>query len=195
MKNYEIYGDFQENIPDSEQFLVISFSPSSIPLKQRWRNNGLSADFVADYLTTFFPINENEPSTIERQKELKGAVSYIANELLENAMKFHDESIDSTIQFRIHLLNENVLLLSKNCISSKYWPKFETIINDLVTHDPTDLYMTQIEKLAEEEDSNISGLGLITICCDYGAKLGWKIETNTENKSVLTVNTMVRLNV
>ena len=75
MKNYEIYGDFQDDIPDSEQFLVISFSPSSIPLKQRWRNNGLSADFVADYLTTFFPINENEPSTIERQKELKGAVS------------------------------------------------------------------------------------------------------------------------
>ncbi len=195
MKNYEIYGDFQEDIPDNEQFLVISFSPSSIPLKQRWRNNGLSADFVADYLTTFFPINENEPSTIERQKELKGAVSYIANELLENAMKFHDESIDSTIKFRIHLLNENVLLLSKNCISSKYWPKFKTIINTLVTHDPTDLYVEQMEKLAEEEDSSASGLGLITICCDYGAKLGWKIETHTENKRVLTVNTMVKLKV
>ena len=123
MKNYEIYGDFQDDIPDSEQFLVISFSPSSIPLKQRWRNNGLSADFVADYLTTFFPIKENEPSTIERQKELKGAVSYIANELLENAMKFHDESIDSIIQFRIHLLDETVLLFSKNCVSSEYWPK------------------------------------------------------------------------
>ncbi len=195
MKTYEIYGDFQENLPESDQFLVISFSPSSIPLKQRWRNNGLSADFVADYLTTFFPINENEPSTIERQKELKGAVSYIANELLENAMKFHDESIDSTIQFRIHLLNENVFLLSKNCVSYKYWPKFKTIINDLVTHDPTDLYMTQIEKLAEEEDSNVSGLGLITICCDYGAKLGWKIETYPENNEVLMVNTMVKLNV
>ncbi len=195
MKNYDIYGHFQENIPDSQQFLVISFSPSSIPLKQRWRNNGLSADFVADYLTTFFPSNENEPSTIERQKELKGAVSYIANELLENAMKFHDESIDSTIQFTIHLFNESVLLLSKNCISSEYWPKFKTIINDLVTYDPTDLYMTQMEKLAEEEDSNVSGLGLITICCDYGAKLGWKIETYNENKRVLTVNTMVRLNV
>ena len=59
MKNYEIYGDFQEDIPGSDQFLVISFSPSSIPLKQRWRNNGLSADFVADYLTTFFPASSS----------------------------------------------------------------------------------------------------------------------------------------
>ncbi|CCQ55362.1 MULTISPECIES: DUF6272 family protein [Crocosphaera] len=195
MKNYEIYGDFQDDIPDSEQFLVISFSPSSIPLKQRWRNNGLSADFVADYLTTFFPIKENEPSTIERQKELKGAVSYIANELLENAMKFHDESIDSIIQFRIHLLDETVLLFSKNCVSSEYWPKFKTIINDLVTHDPQDLYIAQMEKLAEEEDSNASGLGLITICCDYGAKLGWKIDNDPEKNGILTVTTMVELKV
>ena len=195
MKSYEIYGDFQEHLPDSQQFLVISFSPSSIPLKQRWRNNGLSADFVADYLTTFFPSNENEPSTIERQKELKGAVSYIANELLENAMKFHDESIHSTIQFGIHLLNETVILFSKNCVTSEDWPRFKTIINDLVTCDAEDLYVAQMEKLAEEENSTASGLGLITICCDYGAKLGWKIETNPQEIGILTVNTMVKLKV
>ncbi len=195
MKSYEIYGDFQEHLPNSDQFLVISFSPSSIPLKQRWRNNGLSADFVADYLTTFFPINENEPSTIERQKELKGAVSYIANELLENAMKFHDESIHSTIQFGIHLLNETVILFSKNCIASEDWPRFKTIIDDLVTCDAEDLYVAQMEKLAEEENSTASGLGLITICCDYGAKLGWKIENNPQEIGILTVNTMVKLEV
>ena len=195
MKNYEIYGDFHNNLPDSRQFLVISFSPSSIPLKQRWRNNGLSADFVADYLTTFFPVTENDPSTLERQKELKGAVSYIANELLENAMKFHDETIHSTIKFGIHLLNETVILFSKNCISSEEWPRFKKIIHDLVNNDPDELYVTQMEKLAEEEDSNASGLGLITICCDYGATLGWKIEHNSETNEILTVNTMVKLQV
>ena len=52
-----------------------------------------------------------------------------------------------------------------------------------------------MEKLAEEEDSSASGLGLITICCDYGAKLGWKIETDPENNEVLMVNTMVKLEV
>ena len=110
-------------------------------------------------------------------------------------MKFHDESIDSTIKFRIHLLNETVLLLSTNSIPSESWPRFHTIINDLVTHDPGHLYVAQMEKLAEEEDSSASGLGLITICCDYGAKLGWKIETDPENNEVLMVNTMVKLEV
>lgn len=195
METYEIYGDFQENLPDSQQFLVISFSPSSISLKQRWRNNGLSADFVADYLTTFFPATEDDPSSLERQKELKGAVSYIANELLENAMKFHDETVHSTIKFGIHLLNETVILFSTNCIESQDWPKFKNIINDLVNNDPEELYVMQMEKLAEEEDSNASGLGLITICCDYGATLGWKIEHNLENTDILMINTMVKLKV
>ena len=195
MKNYELYGDFHDDLPDSQQFLVISFSPSSIPLKQRWRNNGLSADFVADYLTTFFPATQDDPTTLERQKELKGAVSYIANELLENAMKFHNETIHSTIKFGIHLLNDNVLLFSTNCISSQEFPAFKKIINDLVNNEPEDLYVMQMEKLAEEEDSNASGLGLITICCDYGASLGWKIEHNVEKNGILTVNTMVKLKV
>ncbi|MEL4894532.1 DUF6272 family protein [Crocosphaera sp. Alani8] len=195
MKNSEIYGDFEEHLPDSDQFLVISFSPSSIPLKQRWRNNGLSADFVADYLTTFFPANEEDPSSVERQKQLKGAVSYIANELLENAMKFHDENVNSTIKFGIHLLNETIVLFSSNCISPKQWPKFHTIINDLINNDPEDLYITQMEKLAEDENSTASGLGLITICCDYGAKLGWKIDINPEKSTTMTINTMAKLGV
>ncbi|MEA5510467.1 DUF6272 family protein [Crocosphaera sp. UHCC 0190] len=195
MKSYEIYGDFLEELPASDQFLVISFSPSSIPLKQRWRNNGLSADFVADYLTTFFPADEDDLSTVERQKELKGAVSYIANELLENAMKFHDESVHNTIQFGIHLFDETVVLFSKNCIPSANWPRFKPIIEDLITSDPQELYINQMEKLAEEDDNHGSGLGLITICCDYGASLGWKIDSQEENLGILTINTMVQLQV
>ncbi len=91
----EIFGDFSESKLNNEEFLIIGFSPTSIPIKQRWRNNGLSADFVADYLTTFFPVSDEDPSTRERQVEIKGAVSYIANELLENAMKYNDEVLTS----------------------------------------------------------------------------------------------------
>ncbi|HSF76291.1 MAG TPA: ATP-binding protein, partial [Microcoleus sp.] len=70
----QIFGDFIEQ-PASQEYLIMGFSPSSVPLKQRWRNNGLSADFLADYLTTFFPGNQDDPSTIERQAEIKSAVS------------------------------------------------------------------------------------------------------------------------
>ena len=82
----QIFGEFIEKKGERCEYLMIGFSPSSIPIQQRWRNNGLSADFLADYLSTFFP-GEDHAST-ERQAAVKGAVSYIANELLENAMKF-----------------------------------------------------------------------------------------------------------
>ncbi|HAC63648.1 MAG TPA: ATP-binding protein [Cyanothece sp. UBA12306] len=193
MTTHEIYGDFPEDLPDSDQFLVISFSPSSIPLKQRWRNNGLSADFMADYLTTFFPVDEDNPQSVARQKELRAGVSYIANELLENAMKFHDEKTEDAIKFGIRLLENTVVLFSSNCVSSETWLKFKTIINNLITCDLEELYVAQLEKLAEDENSKASGLGLITIMNDYGATLGWKIEKDQETNDLITINTIAKL--
>ena len=189
----QVFGDFREELPKSNQFLLISFAPSLISLKQRWRNNGLSADFVADYLVTFFPISENDPSTIQRQLELKSAVSYIANELLENAMKFHDESTEKPIQFGIHLLENEVVLFCLNCLSSCQWEKFSVVIDRLSSCVPEELYIQQLEKLAEDENTQASGMGLITIMQDYLAQIGWKIENLEDNSEVKIVTTMVQL--
>jgi hypothetical protein len=189
----QIFGNFREELATNEHFLVISFSPSSIPLQQRWRNNGLSADFVADYLGSFFPVSEDEPETIYRQKELKGAVSYIANELLENAMKYHEESSCNSIQFGIYLLPEAIVLFSNNYISSLQKPKFLETVEQLTSQDPEELYIQQLERLAEEEDHRTSGMGLITIMHDYQAKLGWKMETVNDNIEMIKVTTMAQL--
>ncbi len=82
----ETFGDFIEQEGGSGEYLKIGFHPTSIPLQQRWRNNGLSADFLADYLSTFFPGEDDE--ALDKQAEIRDAVNYIANELLENAMKY-----------------------------------------------------------------------------------------------------------
>lgn len=79
----QVFGDYLEDLASSEESLVMRFSPSSIPLKQRWRNNGLSADFMADYMTSFFPGNEEVTAAINKKEEIKSAVGYIANELLK----------------------------------------------------------------------------------------------------------------
>ena len=52
-------GDFPQSLPPSREYLILSFSPGSIPLQQRWHNNCLSADFLADYFGTFF-LDESE---------------------------------------------------------------------------------------------------------------------------------------
>ncbi len=190
----EILGDFKEDLHKSNEFLCLSFSPGSIPLQQRWRNNGLSADFVADYLVTFFPAREDDPQTIQRQKELKSAVSYIANELLENAMKFHSKQTDDPIQFGLYLQEDNVVIFSINSSDQDTVDQLRQVIDKLTTYDLEELYINQMEQMAEE-NGDTSGLGLLTIIHDYLAKVGWKFETLPSHPGLIMVTTMVQLTV
>lgn len=190
----QIFGDFIE-LPTSQEYLIIGFSPSSIPLQQRWRNNGLSADFLADYLTTFFPGNEDEPSTLHRQAEIKSAVSYIANELLENAMKFNDKTSQYPIDIKLQLQSDGLIFSVANSISPLAVGEFQAYIQELLVCDPSELYIQQLEKNAADENSTTSGLGLLTVLSDYAAKMGWKFETVQQDPEIIAVTTMVQLRV
>jgi len=190
----QTFGDFIE-LPASQEYLIIGFSPSSIPLKQRWRNNGLSADFMADYLATFFPGNEDDTSTIERQAEIKSAVSYIANELLENAMKFNNETSEYPIDIKLQLESDGVIFSVVNSISPQAVDKFQAYIQQLLASDPSELYIQQLEKNAVEESCADSGLGLLTMLTDYTAKIGWKFQIVHQDPEVIAVTTMVQLRV
>ncbi|MEG3934420.1 MULTISPECIES: DUF6272 family protein [unclassified Microcoleus] len=190
----QIFGDFIEQ-PASQEYLIIGFSPSSVPLKQRWRNNGLSADFLADYLTTFFPGNQDEPSTIERQAEIKSAVSYIANELLENAMKFNDETSEYPIDIKLQLESDGVIVSVANSISPQAVDKFQAYIQELLASEPSELYLQRLEKNAADDNCTNSGLGLLTMLTDYTAKLGWKFQTVHQDPELIAVTTMVQLTV
>ncbi|MEP6524964.1 DUF6272 family protein [Microcoleus vaginatus DQ-U2] len=190
----QIFGHFIEQ-PASQEYLIMGFSPSSVPLKQRWRNNGLSADFLADYLTTFFPRNQDDPSTIERQAEIKSAVSYIANELLENAMKFNDETSEYPIDIKLQLESDGVIFSVANSISPQAVDKFQAYIQQLLSSEPSELYLQRLEKNAADESCTNSGLGLLTMLTDYTAKLGWKFQTVHQDPEVIAVTTMVQLTV
>jgi hypothetical protein len=188
------FGDFIE-LPASQEYLIIGFSPSSIPLKQRWRNNGLSADFMANYLATFFPGNEDDPSTIDRQAEIKSSVSYIANELLENAMKFNNETSEYPIDIKLQLESDGVIFSVVNSISPQAVEKFQAYIQQLLASEPSELYIQQLEKNAVEESCTDSGLGLLTMLTDYSAKIGWKFQTVHKDPEVIAVTTMVQLTI
>ena len=190
----QTFGDFIE-LPASQEYLIIGFSPSSIPLKQRWRNNGLSADFMADYLATFFPGNEEDSSTIERQAEIKSAVSYIANELLENAMKFNNETSEYPINIKLQLESDGVLFSVVNSISRQGVDKFQAYIQQLLASEPSELYIQQLEKNAADESCTDCGLGLLTMLTDYTAKIGWKFQTVHQDPEVIAVTTLVQLRV
>lgn len=189
----QIFGDFIDDLPPSQEYLIVGFSPSSVPLKQRWRNNGLSADFLADYFTTFFPSSQSDRTESDRQAEIKSAVSYIANELLENAIKFNDETSQYPISIHLQLHNDKLVFLTTNSISAEAAEKFQAFIQELMTSDPNELYIHQLEKSAEDESNTISGLGILTMINDYLAEIGWKFEAVQKETEVITVTTMVQL--
>ena len=57
----QIFGEFIDQFPPEHDSLELTFTPSSRPIKQRWRNNLLSAHFVADYLSSFLPVTCSGP--------------------------------------------------------------------------------------------------------------------------------------
>ncbi|MCC0177358.1 ATP-binding protein [Waterburya agarophytonicola K14] len=191
----KILGDFIQNLPPSQEYLILSFSPGSIPLRQRWRNNCLSADFLADYLSTFFLSNEHQQVEWDKQAEVKGAVSYIANELLENAMKYGVEMSPFPISIQIHLNPDLIIFQLTNSVQVEQTLQFQECIETLLSGDPEELYIAQLEKNALEEYSEESGLGLLTMLNDYGARLGWKFESLAQKSTEMAVTTMVQLRI
>lgn len=192
----QIFGDFIEPFPPEHDSLELTFTPSSRPIKQRWRNNRLSAHFVADYLSSFLPMDEQDASSEKRIKESKGAVSYVANELLENAIKFNEDDSSYKIKFGIHFIEETeviAVIFATNCAKSETVNKLQEFIKELLSCDPDELYLQQLEKNAEAE-SETSGLGLLTMINDYSAKIGWKFEPRPDSDTI-AVTTVVQITV
>ena len=190
----QIFGDFVESFPPAQDLLELTFTPNSLPIKKRWFSNRLSANFMADYFSNFLQVDEDDPAQKRRIKECKGAVSYVANELLENAIKFNNQGTNFKIKFGIYFIEEadlTAVLFATNSVSAEGLDKFQKFIQELLCSDPEKLYVQQIEKSAQEEYSGESGLGFLTMINDYSAKLGWKFEIVQKDPKMIAVTTMV----
>jgi hypothetical protein len=183
----QIFGPFIEQQDAQGEHLEIGFSPTSLPIQQRWRNNGLSADFLADYLTTFFPGDDR--AAAERQAEFKSAVSYVANELLENAMKFSYAPSQHAIRIAMYLAADAVSLYVTHSVDPHTVAAFQQTIERLLTENTDTLHMEQLTH------ADGSGLGYLTMLHDYGVALAWKFAPSRQDPDVLTVTTMARLSI
>ncbi len=185
----QIFGDFQENVPDDREYLTLVFSPANYSLKQRWRNNSLSAGFMGEYFANFFPGPDNSTLTVTKA-EVKSVIKYIANELLENTVKFHHDPL-CKISLTLHLEQDQLLFNATNSVDPATVGHFQQWIGRLLQENVADLYLQQLEENAADVDNTSSGLGLITLVNDYQARLGWKFEH--DEKGVLIVTTQVQV--
>jgi hypothetical protein len=189
------FGDFPVEMPHSAEHLTLVFSSATIPLKERWKNNGLSADFLADYFANFFPGDET-PTQTSTRSEIKSTINYIANELLENALKFNYET-DYNISIRLELLSDRIIFILSNSIDPATIEPFQKYLQYLIEADPQEEYFRKLEENALAEEGAASGLGFLTMLNDYGARLGWRFDTTElEGKpAVVIVRTLVQVGI
>jgi len=188
----QIFGDYVEQ-GDGEEYLIIHFSPTSIPLRKRWRNTGLSADFLTEYWATFFPENDVSP---EKHSEIKESIRYVANELLENLMKFSYGPANYPVGLALYLYKDEFRFYASNPIDSQAVGPFQARIQGLLTEDIDALYMRQLKQNVTETGRTESNLGLLTIAHDYRARLAWRFETIEHDGAEITlVTTLVQLKI
>jgi len=191
----QTFGYFIEELPEQEEYLTLGFSPSSLSLKRRWKNNGLSADFIADYFKIFFISQQVDEQGKEDNiliDNLWNMVKYSANELLENAMKFQDQTIPFTAKMELSLYNDELIFCATNGLLEEKVKEFQVFINKLLSENTEELYFQMMRENAKS-DSNVSRLGLLSIMYDYSAKIGWKFEKLQITPPAMTVSTMVSI--
>jgi hypothetical protein len=199
----QTFGDFIDDFSERSEFLVLGFSPSSMPIQQRWKTNGLSADFLGDYVKNFLPGDTS--AALSKQTETRAAVSFVANELLENAMKYSDISAGHPINLEVHLFSDRLIFVSKNSLYPETIAGFQACIQNILAGDLAEMYVEQIEKSSASGDTESSGLGYLTMLMDYEATLGWqftslpKLDKSSDDQEsqephlMTTVTTMVQL--
>lgn len=181
-------------LENSQEYLTIHFSPGASARQERWRNYGLSADFLGDYFATFFPGENASEERLNQRDTIKFAVSFIANELLENAIKYTDESVQEPISISLYLYQSSIVFKSVNYINKAVEAKFKTFIQTiLAAEDIETVFSQQLERTAT--GSGDSSMGLLTMMCDYGAEFGWVFVPLDEEATIVQVNVLAYLDI
>lgn len=187
----QIFGDYVE-FEEHNEYLVMSFFHKKLSIQETWRANSLSADFLAGYWGTFFPVHD--ASSEMKRNEVQDSVNFIINELLENALKFSYVPANKpiTAKLMLSMSQSDLVFYVVNGIDSERIPKFQTYIQKLLSEDTNEMYIQQMEENALHNEH--SRLGLLSLINDYEAQLAWKFE-ESQTSGVPMLTTMVKLEI
>jgi hypothetical protein len=187
----QILGEYVERDSGRES-LLIRFSTHAIPRPLRWQNNGLLADFLAEYWATLLDAYAVPP---ERRDEIKGTIAYVANELLENLVKFNYQPERRPVNLELSLHADALRFYASNAIDPQAIEPFQAWIRRLLYKDPADLYREKMKRMGADKTDGRSRLGLLSLLNDYGARLAWKFERDAHDPQLVLVTTMVQVDI
>lgn len=148
------------------------------PLGVTWQHASATCEFIGD----FFAMRHARSG--QDYTEARHSIIYLVNELLENAIKFR---IPGDIEVRGSLEDGNFEVTVTNRTAPETAGKFQLLLAELTTRDPGELLIERIEANAADEGSSGSGLGILTLMNDYGARLGWHFSEAPAGGAVLLV--------
>ncbi len=143
------------------------------PLELAWKHSGMTSDFIAEMMAPRF-----RPSK-RLYNQLRQDIGYLANELIENAIKFRSrgevvvEALAQAGCFRLSVTN---------LVDRETAARFQKLLATVTSGDPGELLIQQIEASAMATTSNASGLGLLTLMSDYEVQFAWLFEDRDEHE-------------
>ena len=153
------------------------------PFGLTWKHSGLTSDFIASVIAMRYRNVRGHYNQVEHD------VGYLANELLENTIKFRapgDVTLAVSVGSRIFRLT----ITSKIDVANTV--KFKGVLDVLGSDSPGDLLIKRIEANALSTDGATSGLGLLTLLSDYDATLEWIFE-DTDLGAKLTTHAAIAI--
>jgi hypothetical protein len=145
------------------------------PLDLRWHHCASTSDFIADLFALPFRASR------DGYREVRHNIGYIVNELVENALKFREPG-EITIEAAMDV--DSFKIKVSNVVSLERAAAFQMLLTDITVGDPGDLLIQRIEANALDPETSGSGLGLLTLMSDYGARLAWIFSPVDENRRV-----------
>jgi len=185
----ETIGAFVDLDPNSFLILMsLKLFPGVFPIE--WKQCGATANFLANYFGSFYSAHAWRGTAKKAGGNEIAVMSYILNELVENAVKFNE---GGSISVQVGLLQNELIFVVENHISRSTTISLRPKLTELVTQDAEELFLRRIEENAENPDVSSSGLGFITMMNDYQARLGWRLSPAPEGEDRLVLSTMVRV--
>jgi len=170
------FGDSAELPATLEHSLRLDFHPDQLPL--RWSHCSATADFLANYYQGLLKA-QLPPSGLA---DLRHSISYLANELLENTVKF---GAPGDVYVETGLAGADFILRLGNWIDSNASTAFQRLLAELTAGDPGELLLQRIEANAADESSSASGLGILTLMSDYQVRFSWSFTPEDDGRVFL----------
>lgn len=155
------------------------------PLDLAWQHCGVTSEFLGDFFALRRAAEGGD------YNEARHSIGYLTNELLENAVKFR-RGADITLEASLEGTTFEIRI--SNVITGETAGRFQALLTELTTRDPGELLIERIEQNAENMESSGSGLGLLTLMSDYGARLGWRFQP-AAGTDVLRLDTYAALDI